>query len=105
MTGPFRADTETLHQAAKDVRTARNDVNGDLARLRGVVDDLAVAWAGQASTGFQSLMVRWDADVAKLLRAMDEIADLLDQGGVTHQVNDENQQQMINRFNSALNPS
>jgi len=102
--GPFLVDAATLHKAAGDVRSTRADVDGDLKRLGGVIDDLAVAWQGQASAGFQSLMVRWNGDVAKLLGALDNIADLLDKGGTTHQVNDEEQNAMINKFNSALNP-
>jgi len=104
MSGPFEVDHATLHTAANDTRTARKDIDGDLRKLWGVVDDLAVAWQGGASTGFQSLMTRWNEDVTKLLTSMDEIADLLDKTGTTHQVNDEEQQQMLDKFNSALNP-
>jgi uncharacterized protein YukE len=49
-------------------------------------------------------MVRWNEDVAKLLQAMDNIADLLDKSANTHQANDEQQNEMLNKFQSALNP-
>jgi WXG100 family type VII secretion target len=104
MTGQFEVEHATLHTAANDVRTTRSEVDGELKKLWGVVDDLAVAWQGQASTGFQSLMSRWNEDVQKLLQAMDNIADLLDKTGTAHQVNDEEQQQMLDKFHSALNP-
>ena len=35
---------------------------------------------------------------------MDSIAELLDKSGTTHQVNDEEQQQMLDKFHSALKP-
>jgi WXG100 family type VII secretion target len=101
---PFEIDHATLHTAANDVRTVRGEVDGDLKRLWGVVDDLAIAWQGQASTGFQSLIQRWDGDAKKLLLALDDIAALLDRSGTTHQVNDEQQQQMLDRIHSTLNP-
>jgi ESAT-6 family protein len=104
MSQPFQVDAATLHKAAGDVRTARSDVDGDLKKLWGVVDDLAIAWQGNASLGFQRLMERWNGDVNGLLKSLDDIADLLDKGGTTHQVNDEEQQTMINKFQSALNP-
>jgi WXG100 family type VII secretion target len=104
MTGPFQIDHATLHTAANDTRSARKDIDGDLRKLWGVVDDLAIAWQGKASTGFQNLMTRWNEDSAKLLTAMDNIADLLDQTGTSHQVNDEEQEQMLDKFHSALNP-
>jgi WXG100 family type VII secretion target len=104
MSGPFEVDHATLHTAASDTRTARTEVDGELRKLWGVVDDLAIAWQGKASSGFQTLMRRWNDDTTKLLTAMDEIADLLDKTGTQHQVNDEEQEQMLDKFHSALNP-
>ena len=104
MTSPFEVDHATLHTAAKDVRTTRSEVDGELKKLWNVVDDLAMAWQGQASSGFQSLMQRWNEDTVKLQTALDSIADLLDQSGTSHQVTDEEQQQMLDKFHSALNP-
>jgi WXG100 family type VII secretion target len=103
MSGPIEVDHATLHTAANDVRTTRSEVDGELKKLWAVVDDLAIAWKGQASVGFQSLMDRWNSDVKKLTSAMDDIADLLDKSGTQHQVNDEQQQAMLDKFHSALN--
>lgn len=100
----YEAEVATLHQAASDTRSTRTEIDGDLRKLWGVVDNLAMAWKGAASTGFQSLMQRWNEDNTKLLKALDDIADLLDKTGTTTQVNDEEQQQMLSRFHSALNP-
>jgi WXG100 family type VII secretion target len=101
---PFRVDQATLHTAANDVRSTRTEVDGQLKTLKGAVDELGAAWQGQAASGFQQLMVRWNDDATKLLQAMDNIADLLDKSGNTHQANDEQQNEMLNKFNSALNP-
>ncbi|GAB7043715.1 MULTISPECIES: WXG100 family type VII secretion target [Catenuloplanes] len=103
MAGPFEVDHATLHTAANDVRSTRSEVDGELKKLWNVVDDLAIAWQGSASTGFQQLMNRWSEDTNKLQEALNNIADLLDKSGTTHQVNDEEQQQMLNKFQSALN--
>jgi len=101
---PFRVDQATLHTAANDVRSTRTEVDGQLKSLQGNVEELSAAWKGQAATGFASLMNRWTQDVAKLLHAMDDIADLLDKSGNVHQSNDEQQNSMFNQFNSAVNP-
>lgn len=103
MAEQIQLDAATLHKAATDVRTTRGEVDGDLARLWNTVDDLAIAWQGEASAGFQQLMTRWNDDVKKLLTAMSDIADLLDKSGTQHEVNDQEQSQMMNRYNSALN--
>jgi WXG100 family type VII secretion target len=101
---PFEVDQQTLRAAATDVRSTRSDVDGDLRRLRAVIDQLAMAWRGQAGTGFQALMQRWQEDTQKLLVAMDGIADLLDSSGTEHQLTDEAQQQAMSRIHAALNP-
>jgi WXG100 family type VII secretion target len=100
----FEVDQQTLHAAATDVRSTRSDVDGDLNRLRAVIDQLAVAWRGQAGMGFQTLMQRWNEDTRQLLVALDGIADMLDRSGTEHQLTDETQQQAMNRIHSALNP-
>jgi WXG100 family type VII secretion target len=99
----IEVNAATLHGAAKDVRATRAEVDGELKTLLGVVDDLAVAWQGTASTGFQQLMGRWHQDVTKLLHAMDEIAGLLDKSATEHTANDENNQQALDRIQQALN--
>ncbi len=102
--GPIQVDHATLHAAANDVRAVRADVDTQLKNLWTVVDDLAIAWQGQASGGFQRLMERWNTDAKNLVNAMDNIAGLLDKSGTTHQVNDEQQQQALDRIHAALNP-
>jgi len=101
---PIKADVETLHKAATDIRSTRTDVEGDLRQLWDAADDLAIAWKGAASQGFQQLMDRWNGDVKNLLTAMGDIADLLDKSAVSHQVNDENNNAMMQKFGGALNP-
>jgi WXG100 family type VII secretion target len=100
---PFSVDHVTLHTAAKDVRNIRTEVDGELAKLRSTVEELAGAWQGRAAAGFQQVITRWDGDVKKLLQAMDQIAELLDKSANTHAANDEQQEQMLNKFHSALN--
>jgi WXG100 family type VII secretion target len=105
MTGsPFEVDHATLHTAASDVRTTRSEVDGELRRLGNTVQELGAAWQGQAASGFQQLMERWNQDTDKLLKALEDIADLLDKAGTQHQVTDEEQQQMLDKFHAALNP-
>jgi WXG100 family type VII secretion target len=104
MGNSMEVDYTTLHTAANDVRTTRTDVEAELRNLWGVVDDLAIAWQGQASTGFQNLINRWNEDTNKLLTALGDIADLLDKAGTQHQVTDEEQLQMIDRYHNVLNP-
>jgi ESAT-6 family protein len=100
----LQVDHATLHTAASDVRSTRDEIQGDLSRLESLVQqDLAGAWQGSAATSFQQLMQRWHTDSKTLMQAMGDIADLLDKSATNHQVNDEHQQQMIDKIHSALN--
>jgi WXG100 family type VII secretion target len=102
--GPMQVDHATLHTAANDVRSTRDEIQGDLNKLESLVQqDLANAWQGTAAKSFHQLMERWHADSKTLMQAMNDIADMLDKSGTQHQTNDENQQQMLDKIHSALN--
>lgn len=101
---PLEVDHATLATAANDVRATRQDVDGDLKKLWNLADDLAMAWQGAASQGFQGLMRSWNQSTEKLLKALDDIADLLQKSGTRHQVTDEEQQRSMDRYHSIINP-
>ena len=103
MSSPISVDFATLNQASKDVSTTRNDVDGELKKLRGVVNELSGAWIGSAGASFQSVMTRFDGDANALLSALGEIGELLQKAGAQHQATDEQQNETMNKFNSALN--
>lgn len=98
-------DPATLRKAANDIRTTKDQVDGQLKTLWGVVDDLAAAWLGDASTQFVSLMNRWNTDSKALTDAMTKISHLLDDGSTKGEANDQEQGAMFNKINGAINPS
>jgi len=95
----FAVDFETLYAAANNVRGSKTEVEGHLGALRGQISKLGASWTGDAAGQFNLLMERWDKDATKLTNALGDIADLLQQSGTSHQVNDEEQKAMFNKFN------
>jgi WXG100 family type VII secretion target len=71
-------DTETVAQAATDTVNAKLEVDGELDALKALCDDLASGWTGQGAAAFANVMQAWDAEAAKLLDALQDIADSLD---------------------------
>jgi WXG100 family type VII secretion target len=71
-------DADTVAQAATDTVNAKLSVDGNLDRLKALCDELAASWTGQGATAFANLMLQWDAEAAKLLDALQDIADNLD---------------------------
>ncbi|MBP2333527.1 MULTISPECIES: WXG100 family type VII secretion target [Corynebacterium] len=72
--GIFTTESSTMTTTAGDVDGVNQEVSGELARLRGVVDGLAGDWKGQAKLAFDDVMVRWDEAAAKLSGALSDIA-------------------------------
>ncbi|MBC6795128.1 WXG100 family type VII secretion target [Corynebacterium macclintockiae] len=71
----FKTDVSTMNQAASNVDRVKNEVQGELSRLRGVVEEVSGSWKGQAQASFHSLMQRWDDNARKLNEALQSIAD------------------------------
>jgi WXG100 family type VII secretion target len=99
----LEVDQATLHQAARDIRSANADVNTHLGTVRGAAEILGSAWTGQAATAFTNLMIRWDADAKQLAAAMNDIADLLDKSAHSHSMTDDESMNMLNRMDSSVN--
>ncbi|MDA1366993.1 WXG100 family type VII secretion target [Glycomyces algeriensis] len=71
-------DTETVAQAATDTVNAKLSVDANLDRLKALCDELASSWSGQGAAAFANVMQAWDTEAAKLLDALQDIADSLD---------------------------
>ncbi len=71
----FKTDVTPMNQAASNVERVKDEVQGELSRLRGVVEDVSGSWKGQAQASFHSLMERWDENARDLNEALQSIAD------------------------------
>jgi WXG100 family type VII secretion target len=103
MAGGTEIDAQTLHAAANDCRSAQESVTGEAGKVRNAKETVAARWRGQASTTFQNVIDAWLGDANKLLEALNGISDLLDKTGTAHTTNEEEQDSMFNKFNSAIN--
>ena len=73
----FKTDIQTMNNAASNVDRVNEDVQGELRRLQGVVDDVAASWKGDAQHSFAGLMQRWNDDARQLREALNSIAENL----------------------------
>jgi len=96
-------DDATLHSAANDCRSAAESVTGEAGKVRGAKENVAARWRGGASNTFQNVIDAWLVDSNKLLEALHGISDLLDKTATTHRSNEEAQDSMFGKFNSAIN--
>ncbi|MBF4552932.1 WXG100 family type VII secretion target [Corynebacterium suicordis] len=73
----FKTDVQTMNTAASNVDRVNADVQGELRRLQGVVDDIAASWKGEAQNSFAGLMQRWNDNARDLQDALNSIAENL----------------------------
>ena len=73
----FKTDVATMNQAAGNVDQINGEVQGELSRLQGVVQEVSGAWKGQAQGAFMGLMERWDSSARELNQALMSIAENL----------------------------
>jgi WXG100 family type VII secretion target len=95
-------DTETVAQAATDTVNAKLDVDGELDALKALCDDLAAGWSGQGAAAFANVMQAWDVEAAKLLDALQDIADNLDSSAAQQAEMDAESQSDFNDFSGEL---
>lgn len=95
-------DTETVAQGATDTVNAKLSVDGNLDRLKALCDELAAGWTGQGAVAFQNVMLQWDAEAAKLLDALQDIADQLDSSAASQAEQDAESNSEFSTFDGEL---
>lgn len=73
----FRTEAEVMVATAGNVDSVNSNVQGELNRLRGVVDSLRGSWAGNAQVSFDNLMERYNVAAVRLQEALASISDNL----------------------------
>ncbi|AWB81286.1 WXG100 family type VII secretion target [Corynebacterium yudongzhengii] len=77
MSQMFRTESEVMVATAGNVDGVNSNVQAELNRLRGVVDGLRGAWAGNAQVSFDNLMERYNTAAHQLQEALASISDNL----------------------------
>lgn len=74
MSNMFRTEADVMVATAGRVDDTSNQVQGELGRLRGVVDGVRANWVGSAQVSFDGLMQRWDTSARELQEALSSIS-------------------------------
>ena len=99
----FGASLDVMAQAAVHVRTVNEEIAALLATLLGQLEPIAATWKGAASTAFQQLHQRWNADAQKLNAALGGISESLSGTHRTYTAAEENNTAAVNRVAGLIN--
>ncbi|MFI9007253.1 WXG100 family type VII secretion target [Actinosynnema sp. NPDC053489] len=91
-----------LVNAAKDIVSTNQNVQGVLGQLGNTIDGLSSAWAGGAAVAFQKLMERFREDADKLQKALMDIAEQMDGSAATYLQQEEEQAQAMSSITNRL---
>ncbi|APT84072.1 WXG100 family type VII secretion target [Corynebacterium aquilae] len=75
MSGTFKTEADVMVATAGRVDDTNSEVQGELTRLRGVVDGVRGNWQGSAQVSFDNLMARWNTSARDLQDALHAISD------------------------------
>lgn len=75
--GSFRTELPTMQQASSHVAQVNEQIQGQLRSLWARLEPIAGSWQGAASSDFQVLHERWQADATKLNSALLRISEAL----------------------------
>ena len=70
-TGGLSKSDQVLLEAAQDVARTKDDLVGDIANLRGKLQNLQGQWEGRGGAAFQGAINAWQNTADRVLGAMD----------------------------------
>jgi early secretory antigenic target protein ESAT-6 len=102
MASGYGTSTEEMAKAGRHVLGVNEEVQSELNALRTSLGPLAGAWRGEASTAFNGLMARWDADARSLSQALNAIGTAIQGSAQAYQQQEQEQASSLSAIQSAL---
>ncbi|GAB3707973.1 WXG100 family type VII secretion target [Amycolatopsis oliviviridis] len=102
MAGGFQGSVEQFTQSEKRVTEVRVAMDQNLAKLRDNIEATRAGWTGDASVAFNNVMKRYNEAGQGLNRALQNIAELLEQAGSKYNASEQQQQELINSVNKGF---
>ncbi|PWK90015.1 WXG100 family type VII secretion target [Lentzea atacamensis] len=98
----FGVSSEELDALAKRILEVDEQAQAKLRQVRNAADTVRASWKGTASTAFQNLIDRFDADAAKVQEALREIASQISESSKTYLQNEQAQEESIGTIGNRL---
>ena len=103
MAGQTSVDRGAMQRAAQQLDSAHNTVTGLRATLETHRTELLSGWKGEAASAFANVYEAFDADMAKVLAAMQQLHSKLVTTHSTYVSTEEERSATVNRVAGLLN--
>lgn len=78
MAGQFQVTEDELNVLSGKIDTVRGQLQGEISRLNGVIDQIAAGWKGDAANAYHQLQNRWNEDARKMNDILSQIGEAVD---------------------------
>ncbi|MFI5758865.1 WXG100 family type VII secretion target [Streptomyces sp. NPDC051569] len=100
MAGQFQVTEDELRVLSGKIDTVRGQVQGEISRLNGVIDQIASGWKGQAASSYQQLQNRWNEDAKRMNDILSDIKEAVDSTRTNYSASEEQQNSEISKIMS-----
>ncbi|WP_369172724.1 WXG100 family type VII secretion target [Streptomyces sp. R28] len=100
MAGQFRVTEDELTKLSGDINTVNGQLQGEIRRLNGVIDQIAGGWKGQAAQSYRQLQDRWNADAKRMTDILNDIKEAVDSTRSNYSASEEQQNSEISKIMS-----
>lgn len=78
MSGSFKTTAEEMNAFANRIGEVNQQIQGEIGRLNGLVEQIASGWQGAAATAYQQMQQRFNEDANALNKVLDEIKQAIE---------------------------
>jgi WXG100 family type VII secretion target len=98
----FKTGAPELRDAAKRMEDTNQALQGNLAKLGGVISSTQGAWKGEAATSFHTLMERFQTDAKKLNESLNQISESVTGTAQAYEQQEQEAQSSLSKLTQTL---
>ncbi|MCC9311396.1 WXG100 family type VII secretion target [Kitasatospora sp. RB6PN24] len=83
------------------ITEVNGQIQGEIAKLNSLIDQVAGGWSGQAATAYHNLQTKWNDDAKQLNDVLNQIRDAIDATAKGYAQTEEDQRSSISGVTGA----
>ncbi|MGW0563824.1 WXG100 family type VII secretion target [Streptomyces sp. NPDC003016] len=100
MAGQFRVTEDELTRLSSQITTVNGQLQGEIRRLGGVIDQVAGGWQGQAAKSYHELQNRWNEEAKNMSAILEGIKEAVDSTRSNYTASEEQQNAEVSKIMS-----